>query len=714
MADKEAAVFVFDVAQSMGQRRSGRDRSDLDWSLDYVWDKVSTIVGTGRKTLMVGVIGIGTDKTDHRMKEVEDDPSYDHISLLQPIAQLLLPDLQRLPRFLKPSKTNNRDILSGIIVGVDLITKHCKQLKYKKKLTVITNGIGALDDDDVEATADVLKKNDIELLLLGIDFDDAEYGYKEEDKSPEKAHNEGTLKRLADLCGGRFATMQEAIDGLAIPEMKQTRPTPTYRGYLRLGDEQNYDTALTIDIERYFKVAIRRPPTATTFAIKQNSSADDGLTDVKQAFYYSVKDPSGDRGDGTLTVDRDELAKGYEYGRTAVHISESDENITKLETFSSYDILGFIPAENIERYMIIDSASMLVPPRNNDKAALALSSFVHALYELGSVAVGRLVKKDGAEPILALLSPHIDPDFECLIENVLPFAEDMRKYRFPPLDKVLTVSGKALTTHLRLPSEKLLGAMSDFVDSMSLVDSGPTEDQDVEILPIDETYSPVLHTIEGAIKHRAVHPDAPLPPRSELFSSYMQQPARLQEAAKPALDRLIAAAEVKKIPPKQKGRKRYREAEKPISGLDIDALFEPTDGSKRSKIISKDNAIPEFKRAIDTTGGGEAVARELVKQMMKLVENLLTKSFGDSNYARATELLGTVREELKGLEFANIYKESLTALKKKVKNKEFNGDRLDFWFDLRKAKLGLITKSEQTGDPAAVDEEEAAEFWNSK
>lgn len=44
MAEKEAVVFVVDVGKSMGQTRGDRDVSDLDWSLQYVFDKLTAIV----------------------------------------------------------------------------------------------------------------------------------------------------------------------------------------------------------------------------------------------------------------------------------------------------------------------------------------------------------------------------------------------------------------------------------------------------------------------------------------------------------------------------------------------------------------------------------------------------------------------------------------------------------------------------------------------
>lgn len=44
MAGKEATVYVVDLGASMGKRRHGRENTDLDWALDYVWDKITTTV----------------------------------------------------------------------------------------------------------------------------------------------------------------------------------------------------------------------------------------------------------------------------------------------------------------------------------------------------------------------------------------------------------------------------------------------------------------------------------------------------------------------------------------------------------------------------------------------------------------------------------------------------------------------------------------------
>ncbi len=144
--EKEATVYVVDVSRSMKQKHSGREQNDLDWSLQYLWEKITNTVLTGRKTLQIGVVGVGTDDTSNDMM---GDESYKNIAVLQPITQILMGELRSLSAKLKPSRTDEADVLSGIIIAVDMIMKHCKKLKYKKRVVVITNATAPIDDDGI-------------------------------------------------------------------------------------------------------------------------------------------------------------------------------------------------------------------------------------------------------------------------------------------------------------------------------------------------------------------------------------------------------------------------------------------------------------------------------------------------------------------------------------------------------------------------------------
>lgn len=104
------------------------------------------------------------------------------------------------------------------------------------------------------------------------------------------------------------------------------------------------------------------------------------------------------------------------------------------------------------------------------------------------------------------------------------------------------------------------------------------------------------------------------------------------------------------------------------------------------------------------------VVEDAVKQMLSIVRSLLTHSLGDANYARAIENLGVVREELVALEVPELYNSTIRELRTKVLGSKLGGDRRDFWFKLRAAKLGLVTK--EVSDLSDISEEQAAEVSN--
>ena len=132
--------------------------------------------------------------------------------------------------------------------------------------------------------------------------------------------------------------------------------------------------------------------------------------------------------------------------------------------------------------MHMSVSCVIIAQKTNSKAIMALSSFIHALFELQSYAVARLVVKQEKDPLIILLAPSIEPDYECLLDVQLPFAEDLRSYKFPPLDRVVTVSGKVITEHRNIPNDDLKSAMSDYVDRMDLSAFGKDDEGYVYII----------------------------------------------------------------------------------------------------------------------------------------------------------------------------------------------------------------------------------------
>ncbi|KAJ5748451.1 uncharacterized protein N7511_010147 [Penicillium nucicola] len=711
MAEKEATVYIVDMGKSMGERHHGRSVTDLEWAMQYVWDRITATVATGRKTATLAVVGLRTDETRN---ELDEEANYHNISVLSDLGQCLMPDIRKLRESIKPSRTNRGDAISSIVIAMQMIITYCKKLKYKRKIVLVTNGTGSMSSEGLKSIVSKLQEDNIELVIIGADFDDPEYGVKEEDKDSAKAENEALLRVLAEDCDGVYGTLEQAVSELDIPRIKVTKSMPSFKGHLQLGNSEEYETAIRIPVARYFRTYVAKPPSASSFVLRSGTEAEqdsapgsqapgesDTLTTVRMSRIYQINDPNAPG--GKTDVERDDLAKGYQYGRTAVAIEQTDENVTNLETFAGMEIIGFIQSDKYDRYLHMSNTNVIIAERANDAASLALSSIIHALYELESYAVARLVAKENKPPLLILLAPSIEPDYECLIEVQLPFTEDVRSYRFPPLDKIITVSGKVVTEHRNLPSDSLRDAMSDYVDSMEL-ETTNDEGEPTNELPIDESFSPLLHRLESAVRYRAVHPTDPVLDPSERLTQFAQPSEELIRKSKSYLERLISTADIKKVPPKAKGRKRQRETEKPLSGLDVDALLslEP----KRTK-ISAENAIPEFKQTLSRADSIDTI-HDAVKQMADIIEIQIKHSLGDSNYDRVIEGLGTMREELVDYEEPIPYNDFLRRLKGKLVAEELGGDRRELWWLVRRNKLGLIDKN--IVESSDISDVEAQEF----
>lgn len=63
---------------------------------------------------------------------------------------------------------------------------------------------------------------------------------------------------------------------------------------------------------------------------------------------------------------------------------------------------------------------------------------------------------------------------------------------------------------------------------------------------MEDTFSPILHRIDQAIRWRAVHPTEAIPPAYEILTKYSKPPEDLEHAANPHLQKLVSASSVKK------------------------------------------------------------------------------------------------------------------------------------------------------------------------
>lgn len=348
MADKQAFVYVVDLGSSMAKCNHGRSESDLDWSMPYIWDKIATTAQAARKTWCLGVIGVRTDETNNKHHD-DHEVGYDNISILQHLGPIELPQVKELKDAIKPSKTETGDAMSGIIVAAEMINDVTKKNKYERRIYLITDGQGPIDGEDVDEISFRLNDLNIQLIVLGVDFDDPDFGFKEEDKPQIKATNEAILKSLVDKCNrGDFATMAAALGELQNPRVKHVKLVKNYDGPLTLGDPEQFQSAISINTERWPATKVGRPAAATTLTKKNGSAEGVDYSSIEQHRNYRVNDPSAPG--GRKDVEFEDLAKGYQYGSTAVPIASSEWDITNIETDKSFSILGFVHMDKVRLF----------------------------------------------------------------------------------------------------------------------------------------------------------------------------------------------------------------------------------------------------------------------------------------------------------------------------------------------------------------------------
>lgn len=172
MASKEATVYIVDQGSSTGECHNGRVESDLDYGMRYIWDKLAETMIANRTTAGVGVIGFRTDDTENEL--AADDPdAYSNISVMKPLGPMDMSHLKALQNNIKPSDSDAGDAVSAIVVGIQLIEKFTtlktgKLGKFARKIIMLTDGQGALEDDDIAPIAAKINELDIQLIVVWV------------------------------------------------------------------------------------------------------------------------------------------------------------------------------------------------------------------------------------------------------------------------------------------------------------------------------------------------------------------------------------------------------------------------------------------------------------------------------------------------------------------------------------------------------------------
>ncbi|KAI8590134.1 SPOC like C-terminal domain-containing protein [Geranomyces variabilis] len=779
---KYATAIILDVNPSMRELRPGNTKTAQQRATEAIFQILHSKIIAGRKGDVVTLIEVGTAETDNVLADGSD---YKHVSAYRfesdddPL--LAMADLHLLKYIDQGGArgTGNGDLMDAIVVAVHMLDQHCRTLKFDKRITIFTNAQSPIDNDGWEQVMTKAKAMGVYLSLIGYEFDDPEMGIKYEDKPPIK--NEAFLREMAASLEHAIWSGDTAADFLNSLRSREVRPSPVFRGPLVIGDTELYpERSISIPVAAYNKTAQATLPTAKKWSSLAENIPDAprmdesfGRVDMERKYKFVAAedlDPNNvDAGAATgapdeedADVDKADLVKAYKYGKTLVPLSAEDEAAMKLRTVKGMSIIGFVKRELVLRYHYMSNILYVNPQPDNAVSERLFAPLMAALRELHWVALTRYVRRDDTNPKLGLLIPHesvsLGAEKESALWTQIPFLEDLRTPVFKPLDFLLvpvdpsassapshsitinsqstldsqrSAGGKAHKMDVRqVPEGEVKSRIDAFIDAMDLMEAadGAKDEFGVserkEAFKVKSVFNPSLQRLFQCLAHRAIHPDAPLPPVNPDITACVNPIEKLVQKAAPAAEKVKESFLIRKVENKLSGKRAWAQTAATVGEGVNPADLLSGDGARPDKIakvelatdmeelqgrlvekVSTLSPVDDFEKMIRRTD--KDCVSDAVAQMCEMITNLVHHSFQSQLYDKAYACVVALRSACVVQEEPAAFDKWLTEFKRDITVGE-HPEHAPFWERLRENAITLIPHNEDNEVP--VTEEDAAQF----
>ncbi|GAM18435.1 hypothetical protein SAMD00019534_016100 [Acytostelium subglobosum LB1] len=721
---KEALVIILDIGLGMHHHTNEAKHASTTTPIEEALKSVTLLFQQkliyGKKDEL-GVVLVGTKGTKNNLQK----DGYQHITMQSEIEEPKIETLKYLEN-LSPGESRG-DLIDALIVAMDMLINKTEKKKYQKRIFLVTNANDPINKEDLSTLQEQFKKIDVKLNIIGVDFTDEEE-LENKIKLTNKEKNEKFLREFAESVNGVLVPVKQALEMMSFFRSQSVLQRTTFRGSLEIGSKN-------ISVWGYMKTKIQSLPTlgkisnvskdaaAVAAAAASNGNGNDDDDEVRRSMqvkqekmFYSISDPDNE-------IDHKDLLKGYKYGKSLIPFSKIDESAMKYTADKCLKVIGFTDLESIPFYYSMGSSEMLLPPPNDKPAEQALSSLIHALAETNQVGLVRYVKKNGSNPYLAYIFPHIKPNYECLYLCTMPFADDIRPYQFPNISPTNANCKKQY-----IPSAEQLAAAGTLIDSMDLMTAEENEErQQVPALRPRYTYNPSLQHFYQCLHYRALHPSAQLPKLDPVISKYINPDATVLEQAAPAIEEFQRLFPLKPTPAfKDTSTTKYRWKDGVLVAEEIrlDSYVGADDGSKKRKAddmagLSLDKLVSGFVNEVGSVNPVQNFKDMLARRDVDLVDKavalmkqrivqLVNDSLKDQFYQKALDCVVELRKGCIKESESEEFNTFLGELRDYYEGKR----RDDFWQLLRVQSITLISTAES--DDSGISESDALAFLGSK
>ena len=270
------------------------------------------------------------------------------------------------------------DYLDGITVAGTMLIEHARGGTFVRRIIFVTDlrTPCELDEDGEEMLLGIgkaMRSSNVQLTVAVV----GQEGSDDDDESIRAtvAANRIMLSRLCAIlnapgvddkgaivfvAASALSRVDDASHVLLIAQIKQSKPTTTFRGPLEL------TPWLSLRVWVYKKISELKPPSMK----KGNEAGGPGLEEIAfHKTYTSFEDP--DRG---LEVNPEMITSAWPYGSANIPIQEDVRKMMASKNEKGIRIVGFTPVDTVPHWFGMEEARVLVPfPTKNVSAAAGLA-----------------------------------------------------------------------------------------------------------------------------------------------------------------------------------------------------------------------------------------------------------------------------------------------------------------------------------------------------
>ncbi|XP_037379903.1 X-ray repair cross-complementing protein 5 isoform X1 [Talpa occidentalis] len=700
--NKAAVVLCMDVGPAMNNSFAGEE-SPFELAKKVMTMFVQRQVFAENKD-EIALVLFGTDGTQNALA---GEGQYRNITVHR---HLMLPDFDLLEDIESKIQLGSQhaDFVDALIVCMDVIQQETVGKKFERRhIEVFTDLSSPFSEDQLDIIIQNLKKFGISLQFFlpfpvgkedGTgDSGDGNLGsghcgpsFSLKGISEQQKEGIRIVKKIMMSLEGEdgldeIYSFSESLRQLCVFKKTERNSMP-WPCQLTIG------SSLSIKIVAYKSITQEKVKKAWTVVDARTLKRED----IQKETVYCLND------DDETEVPKEDIIQGFRYGSDIIPFSKVDQEQMKYKSEGKcFSVLGFCRSSQVHRkYFMGHQVLKVFAAKDDQAAAVALSSLIHALDELDMVAVVRYAYDRRANPQVGVAFPYIKDTYECLVYVQLPFMEDLRQYMFSSLK-----NNKKYT-----PTEAQLSAVDALIDSMSLVKKDEEEDTIEDLFPTTKIPNPHFQRLFQCLLHRVLHPQEPLPAIQQHILNMLEPPMEVTAKCQ------IALSKIKTLFPLTEAIKKRDQ----VTAQDIfqdnhgegptSKKFKTEEGGANFSISSLAEGHVTSVGSVNPTENFRVLVRQKNTSFEEVSHQLINRieQFLDTNetpyFMKSMDCIKVFREEAIQFSEERRFNDFLKALREKVEMKQLN----HFWEIVIQDGVTLITKDEASG--SSVTAEEAKKF----